>query len=198
MLSAEFHDVPSNSGIVRRAMLIATAVVAIHTGAPGAGAERERNPMSINLTSIAFQDGQPIPIKYTCQGLDVSPPLQWSVAPTTAKGLVLICDDPDAPVGTWVHWVLYHLPARATGLPEGVPTTDTLNNGAHQGVNDFKRVGYGGPCPPPGGPHRYFFKLYAVDIDVTLKPRPTKQEVMRAIEGHIVAEGQLMGTYQRR
>ena len=181
----------------RRAVALFAAAVAglcpnLHSAGP------ERNNMSITLTSTAFQDGQPIPIKYTCQGLDVSPALQWSVAPPTAKGLVLICDDPDAPGGTWVHWVLYNLSARATGLPEGVATTDTLNNGARQGVNDFKRIGYGGPCPPPGGPHRYFFKLFAVDIDVTLKPRATKAEVLRAIEGHVIAEGQLMGTYQRR
>lgn len=154
--------------------------------------------MSINLTSTAFEDGQPIPQKFTCQGANVSPPLQWSAAPEAAKSLVLICDDPDAPVGTWVHWVIYELPARSTGLPEGVPATETLDTGARQGVNDFKRIGYGGPCPPPGGRHRYYFRIYAVDTHVALKPGATKQDVLRAIQHHVLAEGVLMGTYQRK
>jgi Raf kinase inhibitor-like YbhB/YbcL family protein len=178
--------------------LLALAALAACLPAMLRAADAERTNMSLTLTSPAFKDGQPIPQKFTCQGADVSPALQWTAAPPSTKSLVLICDDPDAPAGTWVHWVLYNLPPRATGLPEGVPTAETLNNGARQGVNDFKRLGYGGPCPPPGGPHRYFFKLYAVAADVPLKPRATKAEVLRAIAGHVLAEGQLMGTYQRR
>ena len=154
--------------------------------------------MTMKVTSSAFQAGQPIPATYTCEGLDISPPLHWSGVPAAAKSLALICDDPDAPVGTWVHWVLYDLPVTTTDLAEKVPTSETLPTGAKQGINDFKRVGYGGPCPPPGKPHRYYFKLYALDADLALKPRATKAELLRAMEGHLLAEGQLMGTYQRR
>lgn len=154
--------------------------------------------MSLKLTSPAFAEGQPIPANYTGDGPDVSPPLQWSGVPAGAKSLALICDDPDAPVGTWVHWVLYGLPASATELPENVPPHETLPSGARQGVNDFGRVGYGGPAPPPGKPHRYYFKLYALDTELNLKPKATKPELLRAMEGHILAQGQLMGTYQRR
>jgi Raf kinase inhibitor-like YbhB/YbcL family protein len=153
--------------------------------------------MSIQITSTAFADGQPIPAKYTCDGDDVSPPLQWTNAPVNTKSFALICDDPDAPVGAWVHWVAYNLPANATGLPEDVAKTQTIAGGAKQGLNDFRRVGYGGPCPPLGKPHRYFFKLYALDAMLNLKPGLTKKELLKVTNGHVLAEGQLMGTYQR-
>ena len=154
--------------------------------------------MIIKLTSPALSEGGPIPTKHTCDGDDVSPALKWTGVPEGAKSFALICDDPDAPVGTWVHWVLYSLPATVNELPEKLPTTETLANGARQGVNDFKRVGYGGPCPPPGPAHRYFFKLYALDNEPSLKPKATKNDLLRAMQGHILAEGQLMGTYRRR
>ncbi|MGH9841371.1 MAG: YbhB/YbcL family Raf kinase inhibitor-like protein [Blastocatellia bacterium] len=154
--------------------------------------------MTIQLTSSAFAEGQSIPEKYTCDGADISPPLKWTNVPTGAKSLALICDDPDAPAGTWVHWVLHDLPPAVTELPEQIPTTETIPNGARQGVNDFKRIGYGGPCPPRGGPHRYFFKLYALDAELQLKAKVTKKELVRAMEGHILAEGQLMGRYKRK
>jgi hypothetical protein len=154
--------------------------------------------MSIILTSTAFAEGQPIPKKYTGDGADVSPPLQWRGVPAGARSLALIADDPDAPVGTWVHWVLYGLPANTTELPENVPAAERLSSGARQGLNDFRRVGYGGPAPPAGRAHRYFFKLYALDQELDLKPRATKAELLRAMEGQVLAEGQLMGTYQRR
>ncbi len=154
--------------------------------------------MTIQLVSSAFTEGSPIPVKYTCDGRDVSPPLKWSGAPQNAKSFALIADDPDAPVGTWVHWVLYNLPATAAELPEGVPTTDTLSSGAVQGRNDFRRIGYGGPCPPRGSPHRYFFKIYALDTMLSLKPGATKQELLKVMQGHILAEGQLMGRYSRK
>ena len=160
--------------------------------------KKEGVPMTMKVTSSAFQAGQAIPTKYTCEGADISPPLQWSGVPAGAKSLALICDDPDAPVGTWVHWVLYDLPVTATDLVEKVPASETLSFGAQQGINDFKRVGYGGPCPPPGKPHRYYFKLYALDADLLLKPRATKQELLRAMDGHTLAEAQLSGTYQRK
>jgi Raf kinase inhibitor-like YbhB/YbcL family protein len=159
---------------------------------------KEGRPMKIELTSPAFADGQPIPAKHTCDGNDVSPPLKWSGVPAAAKGLALIADDPDAPLGTWVHWVLYDLPPNTTDLTEDVPKGQYLPNGGKQGVNDFKRLGYGGPCPPPGKPHRYFFKLYALDTPVDLKPGATKKDLVKAMEGHILAEGQLMGTYKRK
>jgi Raf kinase inhibitor-like YbhB/YbcL family protein len=153
--------------------------------------------MKIQLTSTAFADGQPIPRRHAFDEQNISPALQWTGVPPGAKSLALICDDPDAPVGTWVHWVIYDLPPSAAGLSEGVPKSPELPNGAKQGVNDFKRTGYGGPAPPAGKPHRYFFKIYALDIKPDLKTGLTKKELLKAMEGHILAEGQLMGTYQR-
>ena len=153
--------------------------------------------MMIKVTSPAFSAGQPIPTKYTCDGADVSPPLKWEGVPDGTKSLALICDDPDAPAGTWVHWVVYDLPPTATELAEKVATTDTLPIGGKQGLNDFKRTGYGGPCPPPGKAHRYFFKLHALDTTTALKPRASKADLLRAMEGHLLAQGELMGTYQR-
>jgi len=160
--------------------------------------KEEKIAMPIQLTSSDFAEGRPIPEKYTCDGADISPPLKWTNIPQGAKSLALVCDDPDAPAGTWVHWVLYELPPAVTEMPEGVPTTETIFNGAKQGVNDFKRIGYGGLCPPRGGPHRYFFKLYALDAELQLKAKATKKDLLRAMEGHILAEGQLMGTYKRK
>ena len=138
-----------------------------------------------------------IPRKYTCDVEDVSPPLSWTQPPAGTKSMVLICDDPDAPVGTWVHWVLYNLSPDVTELPEGVPPNEIVLGGAMQGTNDFRRIGYGGPCPPRGPAHRYFFKLYAVDYQPKLRPGARKKDVLKAIEGHILAEGQLMGRYKR-
>jgi len=153
--------------------------------------------MAIKVVSSAFQEGGMIPADYTCDGKDISPPLSWSGVPEQAVTLALICDDPDAPLGTWVHWVLYNLPASVRELPAGVPPDERLANGALQGRNDFRRLGYGGPCPP-GGTHRYYFKLCALDKALDLKPGATKKELLKAMEGHILAEGQLMGRYKRR
>lgn len=155
--------------------------------------------MAFALTSNAFKNGERIPTRYTCDGPDVSPPLAWSGAPQGTKAFAVICDDPDAPRGTWVHWVLYELPANLTSLPEGVPAQDTLPQlgGAKQGRNDFGRNAYGGPCPPPGKPHRYFFKLYALDAPLGLKPGARKEDVERASRGHVLGEAQLMGVYGR-
>jgi Raf kinase inhibitor-like YbhB/YbcL family protein len=153
----------------------------------------------MQLTSTAFAEGAAIPAKHTCDEKDHSPPLKWSGVPAEAKSLVLIADDPDAPVGTWVHWVLYDLPTTVSELPENSPKGQYLPSGGKQGLNDFKRLGYGGPCPPTGNPHRYFFKLYALDRALDLKPGATKKDVERAMEKvHILGQGQLMGTYQRR
>jgi Raf kinase inhibitor-like YbhB/YbcL family protein len=154
--------------------------------------------MAVRVTSTAFTEGQTIPEKHTCDGQDISPPLSWTGVPQNARSLALICDDPDAPAGTWVHWVLYGLQSSAAGLEEGIPKNEALSNGASQGRNDFKRIGYGGPCPPRGAAHRYFFKLNALDREIPLEPGATKQELLAAMEGHVVAQGVLMGRYQRK
>jgi Raf kinase inhibitor-like YbhB/YbcL family protein len=151
----------------------------------------------MQLTTSAFADGAPIPTKHTGDGADSSPPLNWTDAPGGVKSFALICDDPDAPRGTWVHWVLFNLPASATGLAEAVPPTKTLTGGAKQGTNDFGKIGYGGPAPPKGKPHRYFFKLYALDAPLSLAEGATKAQLEAAMKGHILEQAQIMGTYQR-
>jgi len=151
---------------------------------------------SIKLTSTAFKEGEPVPRQYTCDGVNVSPPLEWSGVPKSAKTIAFIADDPDAPAGTWVHWVLYNLPSDNIGMVENLPATENLKAGGFQGKNDFGKIGYGGPCPP-SGTHRYFFKIYALDSELPLKAGATKAEVEKAMEGHVVAQGQLMGTYKK-
>lgn len=153
--------------------------------------------MAFELTSGAFVEGALIPKKHTCEGEDLSPPLRWSNPPPGARSFALIADDPDAPGGTWVHWVMFNIPIDIRGLAEGLPAQETLSNDAQQGFTDFKRVGYGGPCPPPGKPHRYYFKLYALDRELSLKPRATKAQVIEAMKGHVLAEAQLMGRFGR-
>jgi Raf kinase inhibitor-like YbhB/YbcL family protein len=157
------------------------------------------NKVSINLSSSAFAEGAAIPEEYTCQGKDRSPPLKWSGVPSETKSLALIMDDPDAPIGTWVHWVLYDLAPSMTELPEGLSAKEHIAAGSgKEGVNDFKRSSYGGPCPPAGKPHRYFFKLYALDTTLDLKPGAKKKDLEHAMEKHILAQGQLIGTYKRK
>ncbi len=152
--------------------------------------------MAITITSSVFSEGGMIPKKCTCDAEDISPDLKWSGVPQGAKSLALICDDPDAPVGTWVHWVLFNIPADVTTLAAGIPADAALKNGARHGKNDFRKLGYGGPCPP-GGTHRYFFKLYALDTVLTLDSGSTKAQLLSAMQNHILAEGRLMGTYKR-
>lgn len=151
----------------------------------------------ITLTSSAFTHGAMIPKEYTCDGKDISPPLSWSDPPEKTQSFALIMDDPDAPMGTWVHWVIYNIPATARGLPGGVPKDADLPDGSRQGRNSWRKIGYGGPCPP-SGTHRYFFKLYALDIVLTLASGATKDELLKAMEGHILANAELMGRYARR
>jgi Raf kinase inhibitor-like YbhB/YbcL family protein len=160
------------------------------------GAE-SKSSSSMELKSLAFQNGADIPRKHTCDAEDVSPVLRWDNVPAGTKAFALIVDDPDAPVGTWVHWVIYDLPSETKELAEGTAKSEILEHGAKQGANDFRRVGYGGPCPPPGSPHRYLFKLYALDATTNLKPRAAKQQLLDAIKGHILGEAQLMGRYGR-
>ena len=158
--------------------------------------EKAKGGGAMKLTSSAFVEGGMIPGKYTCDGADVSPPLKWDSLPDGTKSLVLICDDPDAPMGTWVHWVYYDIPAKAKELPEKIISDEHPASGGVQGINDFRRVGYGGPCPP-SGTHRYFFKLYALDTLLDLGPGATKGQVIKVMENHIIGNAQLMGKYKR-
>ena len=163
---------------------------------------------ALQLTSSAFQPNNDIPKKFTCSGDDVSPALSWSDAPAGTQAFALITDDPDAPApssasalvsaaGTWVHWVIYDLPATSRALPEGVPKQEIVAGGGYQGRNDFGRIGYGGPCPPPGSPHRYFFKLYALSAKTGLNSGATKAALLRAMEGKILAQTELVGKFRR-
>ena len=161
-----------------------------------AGAEGGKK-MEIKVTSSAFAEGALIPAKYTCDGEDISPPLQWDSVHDGTKTIALISDDPDAPMGTWVHWVLFNLPAETRELQENIPPVETLPNGAKQGKSDFGRIGYGGPCPP-SGTHRYFFKIYVLDTEIDLPAGAKKAQLVKAMEGHILAQGQLIGKYKRK
>ena len=157
----------------------------------------ETSDARIDLTSPAFQEGQSIPDTHTRDADDASPPLQWTKPPEGTASLALICDDPDAPRGTWVHWVLFNLPPDLSSLEEGIPARGSLANGARQGRNDFGGVGFGGPSPPPGPAHRYFFKLYALDTMLGLPAGATKIQLEQEMKGHILARGQLIGKYGR-
>ena len=150
----------------------------------------------ISITSTAFTEGGMIPKQYTCDAEDVSPDLAWTDVPEGTKSLALICDDPDAPMGTWVHWVLFNLPPDISELHAEIPSKETLKNNARHGKNDFGKFGYGGPCPP-GGTHRYFFKLYALDTELLLGPEQDKPSLLEAMSGHVIGEGRLVGTYER-
>jgi Raf kinase inhibitor-like YbhB/YbcL family protein len=150
-------------------------------------------PMSLRVSSTAFSEGQTIPRNYTCDGQNISPPLEWSGAPGGAKSLTLICDDPDAPGGTFTHWVLYDMAPDTSGLTEG------SSGRGKEGINSFGTAGYGGPCPPVGhGPHRYFFHLYALDVDSLGREGSSRKDVEMAMKNHVLAEGHLMGRYERK
>jgi len=185
---------PIVDGLIRGLRLAGPGVLAAWAVAAAA----QEASMSMTITSSAFAQNAAIPKLYTCEGKDISPPLAWSGAPGHAKSLVLIVDDPDAPDPaaprmTWVHWVLYNLPATSTGLSEAVKA---LPPGTLEGLNDWQRTGYGGPCPPVGR-HRYFHKLYALDRVLPDMGKPSKQKLEQAMQGHVIAQGQLIGTYQK-
>jgi Raf kinase inhibitor-like YbhB/YbcL family protein len=150
----------------------------------------------MELKSSAFEAGAMIPKQYTGEGQNISPPLNWATVPNGTQSLALICDDPDAPMGVWVHWVIFNLPADTKELAEGVPPQKSLANGAKQGINDFRKIGYGGPCPP-SGEHRYFFKLYALDTKLDHEAGIKKADLLKIMEGHILDESKLLGTYRR-
>jgi Raf kinase inhibitor-like YbhB/YbcL family protein len=151
--------------------------------------------MSLDLTSKAF-DGGVIPKKFTCDGPDISPALAWTDPPEKTASFALTMTDPDAPAGTWVHWVMYNLPADARELTEGIPKVGTLPDGSRQGRNDFGKLGYNGPCPPKGRPHRYFLTLYALDFRTNPGPGISRSELEHAIRGHVLARAEVMGTFQ--
>lgn len=196
-------------------VLVTAAGMIVCVQSPGCGRSdslpvEDSKPPTIALRSSAFKDGGVIPTTFTCDGSDRSPPLEWSGVPASARSLALICDDPDAPRGTWSHWVVFNLPAQATALEQSVPagqrispafvegleSPDENSLAGMQGRNDFGKTAYGGPCPP-GGSHRYFFRLYALDTTLGLESDVTRPQVLKAITGHIVGEGRLMGTYAR-
>ncbi len=152
--------------------------------------------MKLTFASSSFREGEEIPSQHTCDGRDQSPPLSWNDPPGTTRSLALLCDDPDAGKRPFVHWVLYNLSPSTRELPEGVPTLERLPDESLQGRNDFRRIGYGGPCPPRGV-HHYHFSLFALDALLTLEPGATKSQLLQAMEGHILAKGELMGTYRR-
>ncbi len=185
-----------------RVLLIMTALAITVCGCerqkiPVEVSEERSHDMTISVNSPAFQEGGLIPAKYTCDGDDISPPLKWTGIPEGTKSLALISDDPDAPVGTWVHWVMWNIPPSVRELAENVPPKPELPDGSRQGISDFRRPGYGGPCPP-SGVHRYYFKVYALDTMLDLPSSTRKADLLKAMKGHILAEGQLMGKYSRR
>jgi Raf kinase inhibitor-like YbhB/YbcL family protein len=153
--------------------------------------------VSLELKSPDFTPGGNIPKQFTCEGANISPALKWNDPPTATQSFVLIADDPDAPVATWVHWVIFDLPATLRALPQNFPKNEQSADGSRQGRNDFGEIGYGGPCPPPGKPHRYFFKLYALDAKLYLAAGAAKKQVERAMQGHILAQGEYIGRFSR-
>jgi Raf kinase inhibitor-like YbhB/YbcL family protein len=162
-------------------------------------APRDESPTSqLVIGSAAFAEGTPVPAHHTCEGENLSPPLTWTGVPVGTRSFALICDDPDAPRGTWVHWVMWNLPADAVELGPAVPRNPELPSGARQGINDGGNVGYSGPCPPPGGPHRYYFRLHALDSTLNLAPGAKRSDLEAAMQGHVLARAVTMGTYERQ
>lgn len=159
--------------------------------------ENAATQAKMTLASPAFEEGAPIPEKYTCQGPDVSPPLEWSNVPEGTKSLAMVVEDPDAPGGPFVHWVIYNIPPAGTGLPEDVPGDESLADGSIQGQNGFHRTGYAGPCPPPGKAHRYFFRIFALSDVLPAKSDPGEKDLMDLMRGRVIGQGELMGTAQR-
>lgn len=174
-------------------ILTVSAALACSSGAP---AVKEKG-MELSISTSAFNEGESIPKKFACNGQNISPPLTWKNVPAGTKAFALIVDDPDAPGGTFTHWVIFNIPPDIHELPAGIPSQDKLPSGALQGKNDFGKIGYGGPCPPPGPAHRYRFTLYALDKPLDLKAGATKKQVLDAMEGNILARGRLIGTYKR-
>src|SRR5437764_6899682 len=192
---------PNRSSRITEAVALAGLILLFacrSSSAPTAAdqAMKGAGTMAFTLQSSAFQNGGSIPKKFTCEAADVSPELAWSGAPEKTQSFALIADDPDAPMGTWVHWVIYDLPPNAAKLSEAVPKQEQAASST-QGKNDFGKIGYGGPCPPPGKPHRYFFKLYALKTKLNLKPGVPRRDVENAMRGHVIGQAEVMGKYGR-
>ncbi len=189
----------SNSGTLRLAMLIVLACLgtSLLAGCTSGDQSSVEPEMVLVVSSPSFEEGGQIPEEYTCDGKNISPLLNWSEPPAGTRSLALIMDDPDAPGGVFTHWVIFNLPAGSTQLVEAIPTDPELPGGARQGNNDLGHTGYGGPCPPPGSPHRYRFTLYAVNEVLELGAGASKSQVIQALEGHLLAQGQLTGTYPK-
>ncbi|SEM51741.1 phospholipid-binding protein, PBP family [Syntrophus gentianae] len=181
----------------RASWIVLGGMVLLCLGFYGHALSAPKGGITMKIFCSAFKEGQKIPSKYTCDGQDVSPPLEWESVPDRTESFSLICDDPDAPGGIWVHWVIYDIPSDMKKLEENVRPERELESGIRQGKNDWSRIGYGGPCPP-GGTHRYCFKLYALDAKLNLKPGATKDQLLQAMKGHVLAETQLMGKYSRQ
>jgi Raf kinase inhibitor-like YbhB/YbcL family protein len=192
-----------NRSIVKLLVIALTLGLALACGAKKSerdNAGKDKNMRTLKIKSPAFADGDTMPVKFTCDGDDVSPKLEWSGVPDGAKSLALICDDPDAPMGTWVHWVMFNLPPEMTKINEKYAPSRGIsenNDGIIDGINDFRCPGYNGPCPPKGPAHRYFFKLYALDTVLNLKTGASKTDVEKAMSGHILGQTELIGKYQR-
>lgn len=178
-------------------MLVLLAALTACQGETPERTAQEGTGVTLQIESAAFVAEGTIPQRYTCDKDDVSPPLSWSEPPAGTQSLALIFEDPDAPAGTWTHWVLFNMPAGIRSLPEGVPLDPVVEGTGVHGSNSWRRLGYGGPCPPPGPVHHYYFKLYFLDTSLDLDPGASKKDVEKAIQGHILAEGQLMGEYGR-
>jgi Raf kinase inhibitor-like YbhB/YbcL family protein len=172
-------------------------VLAFLTGIAPTSSQGGPAPVTLQLQSSNFAANANIPKQFTCEGSDISPALSWNDPPSGTKSFALIVDDPDAPVGDWVHWVVYDLPATFRTLPQNFPKTEQFADGTRQGLNDFKKIGYNGPCPPVGKAHRYFFKLYALNTTLNLKSSASKKELEAAMQGHILAQGEYVGRYGR-
>jgi len=178
-------------------MLLTMIAVAAVSCTPGEPELPDEGEMTLSLSSLVFQEGENIPIKYTCDGQDISPPFTWSEPPPETQSFAFIMDDPDAPGGVFTHWLLFNLPSDSRELPEAVPPDNELASGALQGKNSYGEIGYGGPCPPPGAAHHYRFTIYALDQSLDLMAGASRKQVIDAITGHILARGQLIGMYQR-
>ena len=200
VVSSQF--VQAHFGISPLCLLVALWMLLIPTAsctrsAAESAHAKDSQASEFKIESMAFKEGAEIPKKFTCEGEDISPALHWSHPPRGTQSFALIAEDPDAPSGTWIHWVVYDLPARLRRLPDNVPKRGEIPGGGAQGRNDFGRIGYGGPCPPVGNAHHYFFKLYALDKMLHLQPGEGKNEVLDAAKSHVLGTAQCMGLFRR-
>jgi Raf kinase inhibitor-like YbhB/YbcL family protein len=197
MLVPDKRLVPATIFVLTVAPWICPRLTIVRSAAVTAAPVQEAQKMAFALSSTSFPREGEIPKKFTCDGADVSPELSWSSPPQGAQSFALIADDPDAPSGTWTHWVLFNVPAATRSLSEGLARIDELPGGERQGRNDFHKIGYNGPCPPPGKAHRYVFKLFVLDKQLDTKPGASRQEVEQAMQGHVLLKAEWMGKYQR-